>query len=228
VLPTVAINSDEPKSIRPIRALRRVPWIPSPVSAPPLTTGAAVSRAFRRRRAALVTAGRWQARYVDPAPARVHLVETLQAQRISLETAALLCGVGAATLSALMYPGHPRYGARLHVETADAILRLAVDLDRLPDGALVTSVGTARRLEALAAIGWPLAMLDEFLGLPVNTLAQWRRPRRVTGSHARVGPGLPSVSCAANWGDLETRLNGPVRERQQTPDHADERASWGR
>jgi len=32
------------------------------------------------------------------------------------------------------------------------------------------------------------------------------------------GPGPPSVSCAANWGDLETRLNGPVRERQETPD----------
>jgi len=40
-----------------------------------------------------------------------------------------------------------------------------------------------------------------------------------------VGPGLPSVSCAANWGDLETRLNGPVRERQETPDHVDDRAS---
>ncbi len=53
-----------------------------------------------------------------------------------------------------------------------------------------------------------------------------RVDRLVNGVRTLVeGPGLPSVSCAANWGDLETRLNGPVRERQETPDHVDDRAS---
>ena len=143
-------------------------------------------RRYRRRRSELQRLGVWGERWVDPGPARAHLLEMLQRYEISLQTAAVLTGVGPATLSALVYPTHTRFGQRLHRWTAYAVLDLAVDLDRIPDDALLTAAGTCRRLEALAAAGWPLAMLDELTGLPTNTLAQWRRRRRVSARHARL------------------------------------------
>ena len=142
-------------------------------------------RRYRRQRAELQRLGVWGERLVDPGPARAHLLAVLKRYEISLQTAAVLTGVGTATLSALVYPTHSRFGQRLHRWTAYAVLDLAVDLDRIPDDALLTAAGTCRRLEALAAGGWPLAMLDELTGLPTNTLAQWRRRRRVSARHAR-------------------------------------------
>lgn len=143
-------------------------------------------RRYRRRRAELQRLGVWGERWVDPGPARAHLLAVLEKYEISLQTAAVLTGVGTATLSSLVYSTHVRHGKRLHRWTAHAVLDLALDLDRVPDDALLTAAGTCRRLEALAATGWPLVMLDELAGLPMNTVAQWRRRRRVSARHARL------------------------------------------
>ncbi len=159
-------------------------------------------RRYQRRRAELQRLGVWGDRWVDPGPARAHLLAVLQVHAISLQTAAVLSGVGTATLSGLVYPGHARFGQRLHRWTAYAVLDLVPDLDRIPDDALLTAAGTCRRLEALAAAGWPLAMLDELAGLPVNTLAQWRRRQRVSARHARLVRSL--------YGDL-SMAQGPSR-----------------
>lgn len=167
--------------------------VPSPASSPPTATygrspseSSAARRAFACRRRALDAKGRWGERFVDPGPARDHLLEVMGTYEISLSTAALLSGVGTSTLASVVYPDHAAYGARLRVDTAAAVLALRVGLDRVPDVALVSSAGTRRRLEGLAALGWPLSMLDDLLGLPANTLAQWRRRRRVTAAHARL------------------------------------------
>lgn len=159
-------------------------------------------RRYGRRRAELQRLGVWGDRWVDPSPARAHLLAVLQGYEISLQTAAVLSGVGTATLSGLVYPAHVRFGQRLHRWTAYAVLDLAPDLDRIPDNALLTAAGTCRRLEGLAAAGWPLAMLDELAGLPVNTIAQWRRRRRVSARHARLVRDL--------YGDL-SMAPGPSR-----------------
>jgi len=148
-------------------------------------SSSAARRAFARRRQALAADGRWGERFVDPAPARRHLVDVMGRYEISLATAAALCRVGASTLCSLTYPEHAAYDGRLHVDTAAAVLDLRVDLDRVPAAALLSAAGTRRRLEGLAAVGWPLALLDDLLGLPINTLSQWRRRRRVTAAHAR-------------------------------------------
>jgi len=168
--------------------------VPSPASSPLTAThgrsrsesSVAARRAFARRRRALAADGRWGKRFAAPGPARRHLLDVMGTHEISLATAALLSGVGTSTLASVLYPEHAAYGGHLHVDTAAAVLALRVDLNRVPDGALLSSAGTRRRLEGLVAFGWPLTMMDDLLGLPINTLAQWRRRGRVTAAHART------------------------------------------
>lgn len=142
-------------------------------------------RVLERRHSEDRAAGQRGSRYVPAGPARLHLAGLLDSYRISLATAAVLAQVGPATLSALHYPQHPRYSDLVHACTASAVLDLRVQLDRIPDAALLTSVGTGRRLEGLAVLGWSWAELDAKLGLPAHTLAFRRSRRRVSAAYAR-------------------------------------------
>lgn len=72
-------------------------------------------------------------------------------------------------------------GRRTRPDVISAILGV-----RKPDG-YVASAGTARRLHALAAMGWPLRLIGERLGVGETTVSHWaHRPRVATDTASKV------------------------------------------
>lgn len=140
---------------------------------------------YERRRASRRSCGTWGARYVPAGPARARLAVFLDVYRVSLATAAGLSGLSPATLSALHYPQHPRFSGWVHITTQSAVFGMRFALDRISAEALVTSVGTARRLEALAVLGWAWPLLDQRLDLPRQTLMFRRARPRIRAGYAR-------------------------------------------
>jgi len=154
-------------------------------NAQPGSSPRSVERSYERRRAARRAGGTWGARYVPAGPARARLAEFLEVYRVSLGTAAELSGLGSATLSALHYAQHPRFSDWVHITTQSAVFGMRFDLDQFAAEALVTSVGTVRRLEALAVLGWSWPSLERRLDLPRQTLMFRRARPRVRAEYGR-------------------------------------------
>lgn len=155
------------------------------VLAPMARSARVAERVYERRRADRQARGTWGARYVLATPSRARLTESLELYRVSLATAAELSGLGPATLSALLYPQHPRFSEWVHITTQSAVFGMRFDLDRVSSPSLITSVGTARRLEALAVLGWPWPALEQRLSLPRQTLMFRRARPRIRAGYAR-------------------------------------------
>jgi hypothetical protein len=105
-------------------------------------------------------------RDVDAEPVRQH-VRRLQNSGLGIPAIAELAGLDTQRLSALMY-GHPSKNQppskTVRPSTADKIL--AVHAGQVPTRGWLPAVGTRRRLQALAAIGWPLRHVEKLAGLP--------------------------------------------------------------
>jgi hypothetical protein len=150
----------------------------------PCTTA---NREDAARRDRLKLYGRWNG-LVDAAPARAHLAE-LSAQGIGWKRAALLAGLSTGAVSKLLYggPGCRAPSKRVRPETEAAILAVRPRREDLAPSALVDATGTRRRLQALAAAGWPLARLAARLGWERGNLGAVMRQRKVTAvTAARV------------------------------------------
>lgn len=112
--------------------------------------------AYRKRRRVLLGTGRPTTDLVDAAPVREHALQ-LQAANISCRKIAELAGVNVAFVDALIYgrcqsgTGHRKPVRRVRAASAQAVL--AVECDPAA-GYLVPAVGTVRRLQALAVIGY--------------------------------------------------------------------------
>ncbi|WP_134740022.1 hypothetical protein [Nocardioides sp. 503] len=109
--------------------------------------------------------GRWNG-LVDAEPARIH-VRRLMAAGMGLKRICAVADLSSGVIWKLLY-GCPRVDGtrrppqkRLRPATADRIL--AVELD-LADGAKVATTDTARRLQALVALGWSMSKLGTRLG----------------------------------------------------------------
>jgi hypothetical protein len=123
--------------------------------------------AYERARSRQHAYGRWNG-YVDAQHAREH-VEKLQAQGMGWKRIARAADVPTGTMWKLIY-GVPSSGrppsARIRPATEAAIL--AVRLNLAP-GAIVPGIGTARRLQALVALGWSMSKLATLLDVtPAN------------------------------------------------------------
>lgn len=122
---------------------------------------------YERQRIRQHAYGRWNG-YVPADAAREH-VERLQAAGMGWKRIAHAANVPTGTMWKLLYgvPSTNRPPSqRIRPATEAAIL--AVRLDLAP-GAVVPSVGTARRLQALVAIGWSMSKLANRIGiLPSN------------------------------------------------------------
>lgn len=124
------------------------------------------------RRAKLKAYGRWDTGLVDAAPVREH-VETLLASGLGWKRIAELTDVGNTAISQLIYGRKgsnkdPRKGEQLQRVSrakAEKILALQPSLEHLRDGALVPSVGTHRRIQALVVNGWSLQRIGERIGV---------------------------------------------------------------
>lgn len=100
---------------------------------------------------------------IDAQPVRAHLYR-LQAAGISTYRVALIAGVDDWTVRAFM-PSSTGHRARKHTTTPEIAAKiLAVTPENATSG-YTDSTGTRRRIQALAANGWPLRRLAEHLGL---------------------------------------------------------------
>jgi transcriptional regulator with XRE-family HTH domain len=142
-------------------------------------------RAYQNNRNRAIAYGRHEpAPLVDAAPARDHL-NSLRAAGYGTKALAAISGIHRTHLEDI------RSGKRATVwqSTLDDVLAITVDPDRLPDRADVDGVGTRRRLRALVAVGWSMALIAERLGCrPENVRQIINAPdeRRVTAATRRA------------------------------------------
>lgn len=142
--------------------------------------------AWHRNRRRQIAYGRWQPQpQVDPAAARAKLRQLRTDHLLSLEALAELTGQSSATIAALLYPEHADYRSWITPATADAIITARFDLDALTGARRVRNVGTARRLQALAANGWSLSEIARRRGTSTAALCTTLRHRTVTVDVAR-------------------------------------------
>ncbi|CAL9664003.1 hypothetical protein SUDANB1_07118 [Streptomyces sp. enrichment culture] len=114
-------------------------------------------RQWNRNRTKAKRAGQWQP-HVDADPVRHHL-RTLEQHGISIRQAAALAGVGARSL-------HPLFTRPIRhtVRPEIAAAVLAIDPEQVTP-TRIDATGTARRIQALVAAGWPMAHLADHLGV---------------------------------------------------------------
>lgn len=125
----------------------------------------AASAAYQRTRHRKRGYGTWQP-FVDAEPIRAHLA-LLREHGISYIRAAELAGLYTPTVGRLLYTAGGRPPVkRVRQETADALLAVQPgDIDPFTTDA----TGTIRRIQALAAIGWPLRALGAQLNVNPST-----------------------------------------------------------
>lgn len=123
--------------------------------------------AWARRRNRLIAYGQWRGPQ-DAAPVRAHLLTLTKRHGMSVRAIAEQTGIARSSVAALLGDTPP---ATVRVRTADALL--ACRPTRRP--ALVDAVGTARRLQALTALGHPIAALAAELGRHPSFVAKLRR-----------------------------------------------------
>ena len=137
--------------------------------------------AYQRRVRRLKAYGRWQP-LVDAGPVREQVVR-LHASGISYNQIAEQSGASPLTISRIAR------GVTKDVrpDNADAILALtAAEMHQK----LLPSVGSARRLRALVAIGWPFHTIGPYIGLHPDSVARIHRQPyiyRVTADDVAVG-----------------------------------------
>lgn len=111
-----------------------------------------------------VAAGTWQP-FVDAGPARTH-IETLYAAGMSLPVIAALANLHLEDVRRVRGPVGARPAAvRIRPDTERAILAVELHFSRLPATALIPTLGAARRVQALRAIGWPAKNLCARVGM---------------------------------------------------------------
>ncbi len=143
-----------------------------------------------RRRTRLIAYGQWQGP-VDSTETRAHILTLTKQHGMSLRAIAAASGCGRSCIEKLASDQPP---AKIHAKTASAVL--ATQPAVKPDG--VDSLGTARRLQALTAIGHNPTSLGRHLGVKHGTISRLRRQWKPT-----VSPDVAAAVAA-----LYDRLEG--------------------
>lgn len=105
---------------------------------------------------------------------------------MAVEVIARMAGENPASLSTLVQPGNADYLSKISTARAAAICAVRFDLDAVPSGHKVAAVGTKRRLEALAYMGWSLRHVAGRLGVTVQAVSQYRTRSMVYADTARA------------------------------------------
>lgn len=138
-------------------------------------------RAYRRRVHRLQGYGQWQP-LVDAEPARQHL-QDLNAQGYSYRVIANHLGRYVAAITGIVYELNPGRGRKRRIRPEFSAAILAITPDDLTPGFLL-AVGTARRICALNAMGWPTRVIADRLGVSCPRIRQIRQQQTVTQSTA--------------------------------------------
>ena len=129
--------------------------------------------------------GRWTTTVVNSEPARRH-VNTLRAAGLGRRRIAELAGVSTGALGRLLYG---RAGAppspRISTTTAQRLLAVpAPALTAFAPGALVDALGTRRRIQSLAWVGWSIPQLAALAGIDKQSLHRALRHDQLTAATA--------------------------------------------
>jgi hypothetical protein len=145
---------------------------------------AAARQARRRRR--LIAYGQWQP-FVDASPVREH-VQAIRAAGMSLAGIVKYTGVNSGSLDHLLYGKAPYPPAvKIRTENAEALLAYWPKLDDYDDGAVIDGTGTRRRIQALAAAGWPSNAIHAHVNhVTHKAIERLRTCDRVTARTARA------------------------------------------
>lgn len=150
------------------------------------TCGYATSQ-YRDMRERAISYGTWEP-FVDAEPVRSH-VRMLSEAGIGWKRVARLAGVSNGSFSKLMFgvksQGRPP-SAKIRPGTAEKILAIEPSIDNLADSALVASLGTVRRLQALVRRGWPQSELSARLAMADGNFSTLLRRPSVTAETARA------------------------------------------
>ena len=146
------------------------------------------SRYAKRRRLRLLE-GTWERTLVPAGPARARVLE-FHEHGWSLAALEAMIGESQGHLSNLVYEGHSDARRWVTREREARILDLEPTLDLVPDGCHVPGLGTRRRVQALAAIGWSLQKVADRAGVSKQALAGSLRAHRVTARVARTIQGI--------------------------------------
>lgn len=140
------------------------------------------NRAYFRARRAAIRAGAWQP-YVDAEPVRQHIL-LLQEQGFSVNRIALLIGGSdwdiQRFLRACKDRGRKRQTSR---DLADRILAITPG-EATP--AMVSALGSNRRIEALCALGWPVSHIAAHMGWSHKNLHRMRQQLIIRAESARA------------------------------------------
>ncbi|MFC5144242.1 hypothetical protein [Streptomyces aureoversilis] len=131
--------------------------------------------------------GQWLP-YVSAEPVRQH-IRNLQECGLGLRIIAAAAGVDRKRLQAVLN-GRPERGTppqrQVRPALATAVLAVEPTLDLLGAATVITAVGTARRLQALVAAGWPQHHLAVRLGMKDTNFSDTLYRSRVTVRTARA------------------------------------------
>jgi hypothetical protein len=192
------------------------------------TTYPSKSPAYRRHVHRRQGYGTWQP-YVDAEPARQHILN-LRSYGIGHERTAELAGLPASVLAALLYEmgGRPRR-TKIRPETEAKILSVQARPELIADGQMIDGTGTRRRLQALAAAGYPFLRLGEHLPLhpaqvgrtAVGSHVHARTARAVTALYDRLKNEAPTDHGITPGAALKAR-NRAAREGWREPAYWDD------
>lgn len=143
---------------------------------------------WHARRTRLLAYGRWEPLQLrDPARVRVRVDELRAAHGLCVEGIAELAGVSSSVIAGLVFERGAGFRTRgVHPVTEERILAARFNLDRLSEYRRVSAVGTRRRIEALAWVGWSGQQLAAELGVSRTAVAAHRHRDVVLVSTARA------------------------------------------
>ncbi|WP_405461525.1 helix-turn-helix transcriptional regulator [Streptomyces sp. NBC_00101] len=145
----------------------------------------AAARSARRRRR-LIGYGQWHP-FTAAEPVRRH-VRAIQSTGMSAAGIVHHTGVNCGTLNHLLYGTHSYPpSAKIRIENANALLAYWPKLDDYDDGAVIDGTGTRRRVQALAANGWPSSAIHRRVDhIAIKAVERLRTRERVTARTARA------------------------------------------
>lgn len=144
----------------------------------------AAKAASARRRRRLIAYGKWDP-FLPAEPVRAHVQAVLETG-MPLTAFAKNLGRTPGALRHLMYGTRGQRGEKVTRELGEMLLGYWPALSDFPDSASVDSLGTRRRVEALAVVGWPKAALAERLGRPERAFAASCQSARVSAGMAKA------------------------------------------
>ncbi|ACU71945.1 hypothetical protein Caci_3036 [Catenulispora acidiphila DSM 44928] len=142
---------------------------------------------YNDRRERAIAYGTWRP-FVDAQPVRDH-VNNLRRCGIGQRRIAQLSGVSGNTLTRILY-GAPAKGlaptTRMRPEIAVKLMAVRPGPFALADGIDIDCTGSARRVQALVAIGWPQEHLGARIGMSGSNLIASVKQRQITAGKARA------------------------------------------